>query len=240
MLKKTLIAITLFLALCIWLFYISKSRNFQFFWGLVNHAQTDNSIIALTFDDGPTSGNTQKILDILKKHDIKASFFLIGKDIEANPDQTIAIVQAWHQVGNHSYTHQRMVLKSPSFVRDEITRTDALITEAGYTGTIHFRTPYGKRLLITPYILRSLGKANIFFDVEPETYVSGSWAILDYTLEHTHSGSIILLHPMYMGEQNRSLEILDELIYKLKAKWFQFVTVDELLKQSDTNILFRY
>jgi peptidoglycan/xylan/chitin deacetylase (PgdA/CDA1 family) len=67
-----------------------------------------------------------------------------------------------------------MVLKSPRFVRDEITRTDELITEAGHTGTIHFRTPYGKRLFITPYILRSLGKANIFFDVEPETYVSGS------------------------------------------------------------------
>jgi peptidoglycan/xylan/chitin deacetylase (PgdA/CDA1 family) len=61
---------------------------------LVNNIQTEKNIVALTFDDGPTSGNTEKILDILKKHDIKASFFLIGKDIEANPNQTIAIVQA--------------------------------------------------------------------------------------------------------------------------------------------------
>jgi chitin deacetylase len=64
-----------------------------------------------------------------------------------------------------------MVLKSPHFVRNEILRTDSLIQEAGYTGAIHFRTPYGKRLFITPFILRTLHKANIFFDVEPETYV---------------------------------------------------------------------
>ncbi|MBP7008006.1 polysaccharide deacetylase family protein [Patescibacteria group bacterium] len=61
---------------------------------MINNIHTDKSIIALTFDDGPTSGNTEKILDILKKHDIKASFFLIGNEIEKNPEQTIAIVQA--------------------------------------------------------------------------------------------------------------------------------------------------
>lgn len=151
MLKKTILTLIFFLLLCIWLFYTSKSRSFQFFGWLINNIHTDKSIIALTFDDGPTSGNTEKILDTLKKHDIKASFFLIGKEIEKNPNDTIAIVQAWHQVGNHSYSHSRMVLKSPHFVRNEILRTDSLIQEAGYTGTIHFRTPYGKRLFITTF-----------------------------------------------------------------------------------------
>jgi peptidoglycan/xylan/chitin deacetylase (PgdA/CDA1 family) len=93
--------------------------------------------------------------------------------------------------------------------------------------------------LATPYILRSLGKANIFFDVEPETYVQWSWAIMEYVLSNTHSGSIILLHPMYAWTGNQSLEILDELIDKLKQKGFSFVTIDELLKQSNTKISFR-
>lgn len=239
MLKKTILTLITLLLLCIWLFYLSKSRSFQFFGWLINNIQTDKSIIALTFDDGPTSGNTEKILDILKKHDIKASFFLIGNEIEKNPEQTIAIVQAWHQVGNHSYSHSRMVLKSPHFILNEISRTDSLIQEAGYTGTIHFRTPYGKRLFITPYILRSLTKANIFFDVEPESYVQWSWAIMEYVLQHTHSGSIILLHPMYTWTGNQSLEILNELIDKLKQKGFRFVTIDQLLSETHTRVDFR-
>lgn len=239
MLKKLITILIVLLLLWVWLFYTSKSRSFQFFGWLINNIHTDKSIIALTFDDGPTSGNTEKILDILKKHDIKASFFLIGNEIEKNPEQTIAIVQAWHQVGNHSYSHTRMVLKSPQFIRNEISRTDSLIQEAWYTGTIHFRTPYGKRLIIAPYILRSLTKANIFFDVEPETYVQWSWAILEYILHHTHSGSIILLHPMYREDQNQSLEILDTLIKKLKEQWFHFVTIDQLLSETHTKVDFR-
>lgn len=225
------------ISLFLWLFYLSKSRSFQFFWGLINNIHTKENIIALTFDDGPTSGNTEKILNILKKNDIKASFFLIGQDIEKYPEQARKIIQEWHQIGNHSYSHQRMVFNSPQFVRNEIIKTDQLIRDAWYTGFIHFRTPYGKRLFITPYILRSLKKANIFFDVEPETYVTTSWDILNYVIKNTKSWSIILLHPMY-GEKNKTLDILEELLLSLKNKWFHFVTIDELLIETNTEISF--
>lgn len=232
-----IIVICSIISLFLWLFYISKSRDFQFFWGLINNIHTEKNFIALTLDDGPTSGNTEKILNILKKNDIKASFFLIGQDIEKYPEQTKKIIQAWHQIGNHSYSHQRMVFKSPQFVRNEIIKTDQLIRNLWYTGSIHFRTPYGKRLFITPYILRSLQKANIFFDVEPESYVKSSWDIVQYVINNTQSWSIILLHPMY-GKENATLDILEELILSLKNKWFHFVTIDQLLNETKKEIVF--
>lgn len=234
-----LIVIVLLFALAFGLFAISKSRSFQFFGGLINNIKTDKNIVALTFDDGPTSGNTQKILDILKNHNIQATFFVIGQEIENNPGELQKIISDGNQVGNHSYSHQRMLLKSPSWVREEIQKTDDLIRGAGYgSGEIYFRTPYGKRLFITPYVLRSLQKPNIFFDVEPETYVKTSGDILNYTLTNTHSGSIILIHAMY-GEDNQSLAVLESIITGLQNRGFNFVAVDQLLEQTNTSIKFR-
>jgi chitin deacetylase len=132
-----------------------------------------------------------------------------------------------------------MVLKSAHRVRYEIEKTDTLIINAWFTGTIHFRTPYGKRLFVTPWVLRSLGKANIFFDVEPETYVGDDASrIKEYVLQHTTSWSIILLHPMYGWNENKALLVLEDVIIWLKSKWFQFVTIDELLQQTNTQPVF--
>lgn len=188
----------------------------------------------MTFDDGPTTGNTQKILDILAKHNVQASFFVIGQEVEKNSGLLEKIIASGHQIGNHSYTHQRMVLKTPGWVRDEVEKTDALIRAAEYTGVIHFRTPYGKRLFVTPWVLRSLGKLNIFFDVEPESYPESSkdtGSMIKYVLEKTHSGAIILLHPMY-GEDNVALASLESIIVGLKERGFEFVTVDGLLERT--------
>lgn len=127
-----------------------------------------------------------------------------------------------------------MVFKTPGWVGDEIEKTDALIRAAGYTGVIHFRTPYGKRLFVTPWILRSLGKLNIFFDVEPESYPESSkdtGSMIEYVLNKTYSGAIILLHPMYGGE-NIALASLESIIVGLKERGFEFVTVDVLMERT--------
>lgn len=236
--KKILLWILIVLLVGIWLFYISKSRHVQFFGWIITRAETDKSLVALTFDDGPTSWNLNRMRDILNKHSVKASFFLIWRDIELCRDCAQTLVRDGHQIGNHSYSHERMVFKTPAFVKNEIQKTDELIKQAGYSGETMFRTPYGKRLLLTTYYLRKYHKPNVFWDVEPETYVSGSGNILNYTLERVRSGSIILLHPWYWGDENDSIQILDELIIRLKERWFEFVTVDELMKQTDTKVRF--
>ena len=151
--KKLLLFGVGFLALallCAGLFQVSKSRSFQFFGGLTYEVETEEKVIALTFDDGPTE-NADQILPLLEKYKAKATFFLIGNDIEKYPEEARKLVEAGHQIGNHTYSHKRMVLVSPSFIKEEIEKSDELIRKSGYKDEIDFRPPYGKKFVGLPY-----------------------------------------------------------------------------------------
>src|SRR5574342_383701 len=104
------------------LFKVSKLRTFQFFGGLTYEAETEDKVIALTFDDGPTE-NVDQLLPLLDQYKAKATFFLIGRDIKKHPEEAEKLVEAGHQIGNHTYSHERMLLKSPSFIKEEIEKT---------------------------------------------------------------------------------------------------------------------
>ncbi|MEJ2030024.1 MAG: polysaccharide deacetylase family protein, partial [Maritimibacter sp.] len=82
---------------------LSRSHNVQLFGEIVARVETDQPMVALTFDDGP-SPYTQEVIDILAAADVRATFFLIGKDIEARPEAARALVEAGHEIGNHSYS----------------------------------------------------------------------------------------------------------------------------------------
>ncbi|WP_124728235.1 polysaccharide deacetylase family protein [Staphylospora marina] len=208
-----------------------NARDFQFFGGITHRIDTDEKVVALTFDDGPAE-NTDAILDILKKHQVKGTFYLIGSDLEKNMDKGKKIAAEGHEIGNHSYSHTRMVFKTPSFIREEIEKTDELIRQAGYQGEIHFRPPYGKKFVFLPQYLSETGRRTITWDVEPETYAEidgNAEKITEHVLANTRPGSIILLHVMYENRK-ASLESVDAIIQGLKAKGYRFVTVSELLK----------
>jgi len=140
----SLVVFSLAFSLFFGAYHLSRSRNFQLFAPIVSQVNTDKTIVALTFDDGPTQTHTQTVLDVLAKKNIKATFFVTGAQTLENLDLAKAIVTAGHELGNHSFTHKRMVLKSPAFIRTEIEETDKAIRQAGYNGTIYFRPPYGK------------------------------------------------------------------------------------------------
>lgn len=123
---------------------ISKSRTFQFFGDLYYQSETDTNIIALTFDDGPNK-NTEQILQVLEELEIKATFYLTGQELYENLSYGEMIVDAGHELGNHSYSHQRMIFKSYDFIKDEVDSTNNLIRSVGYEGEITFRPPYCKR-----------------------------------------------------------------------------------------------
>lgn len=210
---------------------VSKSRTFQLMGDIVPRVETDEKVVALTFDDGPTPEATDEILSILKAHNVKATFFLIGADIEKYPESTKKLIAAGHEIGNHSYSHERMFFKLPSFIQHEIDATDELIRAAGCTGDIHFRAPFGKKFLLLPYYLSKRHKHNIMWDVEPNTFPEidkEAGKIVDYTLANSKPGSIILLHIMYKGREE-SMKAVPGIIEGLKARGFTFKTVSELL-----------
>lgn len=217
------------LAVCgIALLSVSKARSFQFFGELVSAVPNDGNLIALTFDDGPTE-NTSAILEKLATLDVKATFFLCGAAIEARPDDARAIAEAGHAIGNHSFSHRRMVLKSYGFIKNEIDRTNELIRESGYSGDIFFRPPYGKKLFALPWYLDRIGMVTAMWSIEPETdlgFGASPEAIANALIQDVESGSIILLHPMYNPED--VLAALDIVVPALKEQGYVFVTVPEL------------
>ena len=229
--KRGLIIIALSLIAFYAFWQISKARTFQLLGEIVPRVETQEKIVALTFDDGPTPEATDEILAILKAHQVKATFFLTGAEIEKSPESANQIVAAGHEVGNHSYSHERMFFKTPSFIQREIDDTDKLIREAGYTGEIHFRSPFGKKFLLLPYYLSQRHKKNIMWDVEPNTFPEidrDANKIAEYTLANTRPGSIILLHVMYRGREE-SMKAVPQIIAGLQERGFEFKTVSELL-----------
>jgi chitin deacetylase len=211
------------------LFQLSKSRTFQFFGSITNRVNTDQKVVALTFDDAPSLQN-QEVLDILQEKQAKATFYEIGKAIEQYPDEAKAIIAAGMEVGNHSYSHRRLILKPLSFIDSEIQKTNTLIKNAGYKGEITFRPPNGKKLFSLPWYLQQHGMKTISWDVEPDTYVAGdSEAIIKYTLDHVRPGSIILIHPFCEQKCAADREALPKIIDGLQSQGYKFVTVSELL-----------
>ncbi|MBM7602735.1 chitin deacetylase [Metabacillus crassostreae] len=207
-------------------FKVTKLTTFQFFGGLTYQVETEDKVIALTFDDGPTK-NVDQILPLLDKYKAKATFFLIGNDIEKYPEEAKKLVEAGHQIGNHTYSHKRMVLKSPSFIKEEIEKTDELIRKSGYKSEIDFRPPYGKKLVGLPYYLNKHNRETIMWSLEPDTYYTIADEKVNYVVENIKPGSIILLHPMY-DQTGVSIEVIEDILRDLTNKGYKFVTVDEL------------
>jgi len=234
-LKKIIIAVVsvlvITLLIAVMLFQLSRSRDYQVFGKLVSRVAATEKVVALTFDDGPTKTATARIIDLLARDNIKATFFLTGEGIEQNPDGARSLIAAGHQIANHSYSHQRMVFLSYQTVVDEIEKTNQQIRAAGFEGEIYFRPPYGKKLFVLPWYLQQQGITTITWDVEPEkddAIAADSKAMAQYALEQVKPGSIILLHVMFDSRQ-ASMDAVPLIVRGLKEKGYTFVTVDELL-----------
>ncbi|WP_410614668.1 polysaccharide deacetylase family protein [Amycolatopsis sp. lyj-109] len=211
------------------LLQVAGSRTFQFFGTLVNRVDTGEKLVALTFDDGPDPAGTKPILDALKSRQVPATFFLIGRDIAAHPDLARDIAAAGHEIGNHSFSHDRMIGVTPSWVADEVEATDALIRTTGYTGDILFRPPNGKKLFALPRYLASHNRTTVTWDVEPDSAGTPDAATIEKTtVDQVRPGSIVLLHAMYPArEQTRGA--LGPILDGLKQRGYRFVTVSQLL-----------
>ncbi|WP_280345985.1 polysaccharide deacetylase family protein [Nocardia neocaledoniensis] len=222
-------ALAIVLAVAAGLYVLMNSRTYQLAGRLVDRVETDEKLVALTFDDGPTE-RTPEILRTLAELRVTGTFYLVGDDLAAHPEHGAAIAAAGHEIGNHTYTHRRMVLISGDTARDEVERTDAEIRRTGYQGPITFRPPYGKKLWSLPRYLSEHDRTTVTWDVEPDSAGGATRdAIVTDTLAQTRPGSIVLLHVMHGGE---SAAALPAVVEGLRAEGYQFTTVSDLLKRA--------
>jgi len=209
---------------------LSKTTKFQVFGELVNHVDTKEKVVALTYDDGPNPPYTNQLIGILERNQIKATFFVVGNIIEKHRATVRLVLSKGHELGNHSYSHQKMTSENPSFIRSEIEKTDQLLRQLGVKEEIHFRAPYGRKFLVLPYLLAKMNKKNILWNVNPNDYKAlNSEVIENYVLEHVSPGSIILLHDGG-GDRSRTVTATESLIKKLGERGYTFKTVSELMR----------
>jgi len=210
---------------------LARARTVQLFGTLVSRVETRDSLVALTFDDGPAPALVDSVIRMLAARDARATFFVMGSELADAPQAGPALVAAGHELGNHSYSHQHMVLKSPSFVRDEIERTDALIRAAGQQGPILFRPPFCYKLAVLPYYLWRTGRTTVTWDIEPDSYAEvtvSPEAVTAYVLARVRPGSIVLLHPWHPARAT-VLAAVPQLADSLRARGYRMVTMRELL-----------
>src|SRR5690606_2516706 len=109
-------------------------------------------------------------LDALEQRGVTATFYLNGRDIDANPDAARSIVAAGHEIGNHTWSHRSMAWVTYGTVADEVEATDAAIRATGYAGPITFRPPYGNKLLALPLYLAQHDRLTVTWDVSSEDF----------------------------------------------------------------------
>ncbi|MEU4578833.1 polysaccharide deacetylase family protein [Nonomuraea sp. ATR24] len=222
------VAVALLVLVAVSGYLVMNARTFQLAGRLVDRVETGEKVVALTFDDGPDE-HTQEIIDVLAAEKARATFFVVGSQLRAWPQHGKALVAAGHQLGNHTFTHRRMVFVPPSTVEAEIEPTDALIRQAGERGDIPFRPPTGKKLLTLPLYLAGHDRVTVMWDVEPDSGATPAAAeIVTLVREQVRPGSIILLHPWY-GSGRETRAAIAGVVRGLRADGYRFVTVAELL-----------
>ncbi|NLY36167.1 MAG: polysaccharide deacetylase family protein [Tissierellia bacterium] len=180
-------------------------------------------VLALTFDDGPVE-NTSKLLDVLDKNSIKATFFLQGKNIHGNEEVLKRMNKGGHTIANHSYNHPDFTELSEEDIRWQIEETDRLIFDATGRKTFFFRSPYGST---NERVESLLAKPTILWNVD-----SGDWSgssvdeICDMLLDTAEDGTIVLMHDTYSS----TVSAIDKVVPLLKKRDFQFVNMDMLFK----------
>ncbi|WP_336087672.1 polysaccharide deacetylase family protein [Nocardia sp. SSK8] len=220
------VGVVVVVAVCAGLYTLMNSRTYQVAGRLVDRVETNEKLVALTFDDGPTA-RTPEILRTLAELQVPATFYLVGRDLAAHPEYGAAIAAAGHELGNHSYSHRRMIFVAEDTVRAEIENTDAEIRRTGFPGPITFRPPYGKKLWTLPHYLSDHDRTAVTWDVEPDSAGGASReAIVADTIANTRPGSIVLLHVMH---GTTGVDAIAEIVTGLRAQGYRFTTVSGLL-----------
>jgi peptidoglycan-N-acetylglucosamine deacetylase len=223
------LAILSALAIALALYQVSKARCFALTGDLVCRVETERRLIALSFDDGPTEHGVDWVLPILSRHQARATFFLIGAEVEARPALVRRLLAQGHEVGNHSFSHDRMVARLPGFSDEEIARTDSALRRAGVPVPVLFRPPYGRKLIGLPRAVERNGYRMIMWDVEDPTHATTPQDYAEAVLSEVRPGSIILMHVMYRANR-LAREALPLIVHGLRARGYRIVTVGELLR----------
>jgi peptidoglycan/xylan/chitin deacetylase (PgdA/CDA1 family) len=187
--------------------------------------------IALTFDDGPNDPHTLKLLDVLAKHHVRATFFMIGRYVQQRPDVARAVAQAGHVIGNHTFTHPLLIFKSAAETRRQLIDCNKALEDAIGARAMLFRPPFGGRRPATFRIARELGLQPVMWNVTGYDWnAPPAQTIEKKVVRQMRGGDVILLHDgghrAFGADRAQTVIATENLIRRYRDQGCEFVTVD--------------
>jgi peptidoglycan-N-acetylglucosamine deacetylase len=210
--------------------YASMAPRSQLYGRTFVGLRRGSRLLALTYDDGPHPRNTPALLDVLSRHSVRATFFLVGERVARQPGVTREVASAGHVIANHTYDHRRLIFCSPARVRTELSGCERVLADHVGEHSRLWRPPYGGRL---PHVMRVA--ANMGLQAVMWTVDARDWYLRTTTDEvenrvarRIRGGDVILMHDGG-GERLHTVQATDRLIRRFKDEGYTFVTVPEMM-----------
>lgn len=191
--------------------------------------------IAFTYDDGPNDPHTFHLLDVLARHQVKATFFLVGRFVRQRPDIVREINRAGHIIGNHTYTHPSLIFKSVAEIRKELIDCRSALEDAIGQHSNLFRPPYGGRRPAVLRVVRELNLEPIMWNVTGYDWTAPPAAQIEAKcVKQIRGGDVILLHDgghRAMGaDRSQTVIATDQLIWRYKEQGYEFPTISKMME----------
>jgi peptidoglycan/xylan/chitin deacetylase (PgdA/CDA1 family) len=208
-------------------------RNSGIFGPVLTRLPGAEPVVSLTFDDGPNPRATPLVLDALRRADVRATFFVLGRHADQWPELVRRMADEGHQLANHGYWHRKLHRRGPGYVRDDLTRgTDAVERASGGVRPRHFRAPHGFRSPWVTPIAGSLGQRTVGWSLGVwDSARPGAGEIAKRAIDGMRAGSILLLHDGDgydpEGDRLQTAEALPMIIDGLRSRGFRFDTLPD-------------
>jgi len=220
--------------------YNSMAPRSQLFGRTFTGVGDGSRQLALTFDDGPNDPWTLRLLDVLRRHEVCATFFLIGRYVSERPEIAQQIAAAGHVIGNHTYSHPNLIFTSAKEVEQQIKRCSYALNQTVGKHSSLFRPPFGGR---TPQVLRAVRKCGlqpVMWSVSGRDWNASSMGEIETKVwDGVEGGEVILLHDgghQHMGvDRSATVQAVDHLITRYRNEGFRFVTVPEMMEEHGKN-----
>ncbi len=196
--------------------------------------------LALTYDDGPNDPYTEQLLDVLARHEAKATFFLIGRYVKQRPDIARKIVASGHTIGNHTWNHPCLIFCSSAETRRQLADTQKAIEDACGVRPTLFRPPFGGRRPGTFSIARELGLEPIMWRVTCYDWnATSNESIERNARRQIRGGEVILLHDgghkAFGTDRSHTVKATDNLLHEYRGRGFEFASVANMVRFAPEN-----